>query len=113
MKFKITILALAITTTTVIYSCDTRTYDEIGSGGAVTHPTYTKDIKPVMDNYCVSCHNANGSSPDLTTYDGVKNDAEAVYNAINNGSMPQGGNKLDNNTIQTIQNWINDGTPEN
>lgn len=112
MKFKITILALAITTTAVIYSCDTRTYDEIG-GVAVAHPTYAKDIKPIMDNYCVSCHNANGPSPDLTTYDGVKNDAEAVYNAIYDGSMPQGGNKLNNNTIQTFQNWINDGTPQN
>lgn len=112
MKFKTTIIAaLAIISAVIIYSCDTRTYDEIG-GGAVAHPTYEKDIKPIMDNYCVSCHNANGPSPDLTNYTDVKNSAESVYSEILSGDMPQGGTKLNNNTIQTFQNWINDGAPE-
>lgn len=113
MKSKIIIFALAlIAFTLVIYSCDTRTYDEI-SGGAIVHPTYTKDIKPIMDNYCVSCHNESGSYPDLTTYSSVSENAESVYNAINDGSMPQGGDKLSNTTIKTFQNWMTDGKPEN
>jgi hypothetical protein len=112
MKFKITVLVLVITTTAIVYSCDTRTYDEIG-GVAVAHPTYTKDIKPIMDNYCVSCHNDSGTSPDLSTYNNVKDNADAVYSDIFSGSMPQSANKLNNNIIQTFQNWMNDGTPEN
>jgi len=46
--------------------------------------TYQKDIRPIVENYCTSCH--TGQSPaaglDLTSYEGVRNAAEF-------GSLPQ------------------------
>lgn len=112
MKSKIIILALSLIVSAIIYSCDTRTYDDI-SGGAITHPTYAKDIKPIMDVNCISCHDQNGSFPDLTNYSGVSDNAETILSEILSGDMPQGGTKLNTNTIKTFQNWMNNGKPQN
>ncbi len=112
MKSKIVIFLLIFSASVLISSCDTRTYDDV-SGGVVLHPSYTQNIKPVMDNYCISCHQAGSQDPDLTTYQLVKDNSAMIYQDIVSGSMPEGGEKLPSTTIQTFQNWMNNGMPEN
>ena len=83
---------------------------------------YEDNIKPIMDNNCISCHNSppiNGAPNALTTY----ND---VVNAINNRDligristtdagfvMPFGGPRLPQNIIDLVILWEQEGLIEN
>ena len=83
--------------------------------------TYSNFVKPVIDNTCVGCH--SGSSPsggvNLSNYNNVKVyvDNGRFFGAINwesgYSSMPQGGSKLDDCTLDKIKKWIDDGAPNN
>ena len=67
---KITILlAIILVCIFASTSCESNTYSEIST---VTNPTYTKNIKPLFDSQCVTCHKNDDQFPNLTTYDEVK-----------------------------------------
>jgi cytochrome c5 len=79
--------------------------------------TYTKHIKPIFDQKCISCHTANNSGPDMSTYDLLKSralDGKLKARAIdgNPSIMPQGGPKLPDAQLNLIQCWINNGAKE-
>lgn len=99
----------------IFVSCESRTYDEIG--GYVENPTYNKDIKPIIDNKCVTCHFANNQDfiSDLSNYNLVKD--SFVFGSsleyINDGTMPKNSSKLSNATLKLINKWAADGFPEN
>ena len=101
------------------FSCkkETVTYD-----CTATTPTYTKDIKPIMDASCAfsGCHSSQGPAEgiDLSSYTGTKG-AAAKSNYLasiqQNGSakaMPKGGSKLSEDKIKLIYCWIQNGTPQ-
>lgn len=84
--------------------------------------TYSKNIKSIIDNNCISCHAQvpiNGAPMSLVTYEQVRN---AVQNrglinriSLDNGNsllMPQGGPKLPQPTIDLVINWEQDGLLE-
>lgn len=79
---------------------------------------YTKDIKPILDQYCVDCHKNNGTSIFYDTYvlaQTIARDGSRLSDAINwKGSikMPLGGSKLPDSLIKKIECWILNDTPE-
>lgn len=82
--------------------------------------TYNSDIKPILDNNCISCHIASNPSGGviLDTYNQVKIVADngKLWGSVNHQSgyspMPQGGAKLGDCDLNKIKAWINDGSPE-
>lgn len=88
-----------------------------GGGGTIDNPTYTANIKSIIDNNCVSCHNPMGENPNvlLQTYDQVKAKAAEIKIRIEKPAgdplvMPKGG-KLSQANIDLINKWIANGMP--
>jgi hypothetical protein len=80
--------------------------------------SYLNDIKPIMSNYCVSCHsskNPNGGY-DLTSFDGLTKNVSKVLGSMRQDgtaqSMPQG-YKVADSLIQKLNCWINQGSKNN
>lgn len=96
----------------VSVGCDSKTYDEILV--ETNHPTYQKNIKPMIAANCNSCHSAeNGQQPYLETYDQVK---EAIVNGnlIEEIEKPSGQGmpaigRLHQSKINLIHLWITNG----
>ncbi len=104
-------------TSIIMVSCDSNTYGEIS---IVPNPTYTKNIGPLFNSKCASCHSAGGTdqSPHLTNYDEVK---ESIVNGntlcliedpnacfFGNKIMPPTG-KMPQITIDMIKLWRDQG----
>lgn len=82
--------------------------------------TFSGTIQPMMQNYCVGCHNANsqGGNIRLDAYSYVY--AQAMNNGLINSVtgngvtlMPKGTSGLPNCMIDEINIWINAGAPNN
>ncbi len=81
--------------------------------------TYTNSIKAIMDNNCATagCHNATTAAEgvDLSTYAKTKNafQKKDALCTIHHGSgckpMPDGGAKLSDSVINTIDCWVKNG----
>ena len=98
-----------------VVSCESNTYDDISK--KTINPTYKADIELIVSHNCLSCHYGINQSPNLETYDGVKN-ACINYNLVcrieseNCGErMPQGG-KLPQTDIDLIKLWVTNGFVE-
>ena len=88
-----------------------------GGGGTVTNPTYTANIKAIIDANCVSCHRPGGenSGVPLETYAQVSAKAADIKIRIEKPVgdplvMPKGG-KLSQAKIDLINKWIANGMP--
>jgi len=88
-----------------------------GGGGTGTNPTYTANIKAIIDGNCVSCHGPGGeqSSHPLQTYEQVSARASDIKERIEKPAgdpmvMPKGG-KLSQANIDLINKWIANGMP--
>lgn len=121
-NIKLIIAAVVLVGVTFFISCDSRTQQDLE--GIVTNPTYTKNVKPIMDAKCVNCHSQTGQGnwPDLDTYDAVKsaqdgsNDNKLLCsiqsNTCTSDRMPKSDAPLSNGSITTIANWIANGYPQ-
>ena len=120
MKKNLSILSLILL---ILLSCThTSEEDLIEQTIPVTNITYSTDIKPIIDNNCIMCHNnppVNGAPMSLLTYSAVK-EAVENRNLINRVSsndlgflMPLGGPRLPQNLIDLITQWESDGLLEN
>lgn len=88
-----------------------------GGGTTVTNPTYTANIKTIIDNNCISCHGPGGenSAVPLLTYAQVSAKAPEIKVRIEKPAgdpqvMPKGG-KLSQTNIDLINKWIANGMP--
>lgn len=86
---------------------------------------YQTQIQPIFSQYCTGCHpNSGGLS--LTSYNGVIEGGNsgmviAVYNnsqsnlwqRVNSGNMPPGGNDLSPGQVSLIGQWIDEGALPN
>jgi hypothetical protein len=97
----------------IFTSCESNTYSEIEGETIVTNPTYQKDIKPIIDSNCISCHNDGtgiGGFP-LLNYDDVRFATESgnlifrIDTATGEQSMPLNGPKLSQSKIDLIKLW--------
>ncbi|TRX16109.1 hypothetical protein FNW25_13230 [Flavobacterium franklandianum] len=97
------------------FSCETSTYDEVS--GEVANPTYTANVKSIINNNCLGCHSdAAGQYPTMETYVQVRNATEngKVICRIDDQScgavMPQSG-RMPQVNINTIKKWVANGFP--
>ncbi|MFC0774153.1 hypothetical protein [Terrimonas alba] len=90
-------------------SCDTSVF------------TYSRAIKPIMDNKCRGCHNPSslGGNIDVSTYSAVKVIAlnGKLFGSVSHqpgySPMPKNAAKLSDCEISQIQKWINGGSLNN
>lgn len=88
-----------------------------GGGVVVTNPTYTGNIKSIIDGNCISCHGPDGQKSDvpLVTYTQVSAKSPDIKIRIEKPAgdpmvMPKGG-KLQQANIDLINKWIANGMP--
>lgn len=81
---------------------------------------YTLNVKPLLDESCVSCHSSgNSTGTTLDNYTDLKISVESgsFLNSIKHisgtSAMPQGIDKWDDCKIAIIEKWINDGAQNN
>jgi hypothetical protein len=82
---------------------------------------YSTAIVPLLSANCTGCHGASSPLGNiyLTIYDSVKSYAlngrllGAVKHSTGFSAMPQGGSKLNDCKIRSLEKWINDGCPNN
>lgn len=84
--------------------------------------TYTKDVKPIIDNNCIICHTSppkNGApmplNSKLLVQDAIINKGLTSRIALPQGNpnlMPAGGTRLPQSSIDIIIKWQQDGFPE-
>ena len=76
--------------------------------------SFSNDVKPIIDNNCIQCHNANTGSnfPNLTTYNGISAHKDIVKAEVVSGRMPQGGS-LTQEEINAIKCWVDSGALNN
>lgn len=86
--------------------------------------TYAKDVAPILQNRCVSCHRDGQIAPfTLTEYDDVVAWADMCLEVIDNGRMPPWGANPDHGEFlndarltpkekELFQAWVAAGTPE-
>lgn len=105
-----------ISSAVLVTACESRTYEEISDvTPIVDQVTYTKDVKPIIDANCVSCHSPGAQA--LTNYSQVKTNIDNIIDRISRpngdpGKMPQGGS-LSPSQINIITKWKADGLLEN
>ncbi|MFN4298517.1 MAG: hypothetical protein ACK4EX_02175 [Thermaurantimonas sp.] len=83
--------------------------------------SFARDVQPILNNYCVSCHTAGSPSGGvvLNTYNGVKTVANngkllgSIFHQPGFYPMPPSGIKLDECKLKTIRAWVNSGAPNN
>ncbi len=122
MKFQRKLLYLfSIAVAGFAYSCEKEatpvTYDCTG-----LTPTYTKDVKPLMDTYCATsgCHSASSKADgkDYSSYTVVKTNSSSnafmgsMQHLSGYNAMPKGSSKLSDTQLKTISCWINNGKLE-
>ena len=99
----------------VFSSC---TYHEI-SPCETTAPTFSDCVKPIFEQNCMGCHSMG--NPDeimaLTNYQEIQNQVingtviESLKREV--GFMPKYGERLSEEEIVIIENWKNNGAPNN
>lgn len=94
-----------------------------GSSPATTL-TYHRDAGPVLNQYCVSCHEAGGLAPfELDSYAGASRVSALISAVVGNGRMPPlpadpGCRSLDDARVmpdparQLLIDWVAQGAPE-
>lgn len=78
--------------------------------------SFAAQIKPMIDNNCVSCHGSGGNSPTLTDHGNVATHATHILNTLTgNGAqlMPLGGPALNDSLISQFSCWISQGKQNN
>jgi hypothetical protein len=106
-------------------------YDEMPPEAVTPLPdvvSYSKDVQPLWDASCISCHKAGATAPDLTSANSysaltannkyvIPGNASAsqVYKLMVGTAsplMPPGG-KLSDSKLAIVEKWINDGALNN
>lgn len=89
----------------------------VASTGVVAHPSYKKDIQPILQAQCITCHSDIATYPKTAEKVTPGNPAQSVLIKRLTGEvppqMPAGGQPLTRDQIQTITNWIQEGAKNN
>ncbi len=91
------------------------------TGCDTTNITYSKTLTPILQNYCLGCHNSTQAqgNVNLQGYDNVKKYvlAGSFMGSINHQSgyvaMPSSTIKISDCNIKQFQKWIDAGMPNN
>ncbi|WP_407310295.1 cytochrome bc complex cytochrome b subunit [Desulfosporosinus sp. SB140] len=95
----------------------------LADNGVIAHPSFKKDIEPVLQNQCSACHGSTSSYPldnyaDVLKRDVIPGNADGskLIQKLEGSVKPQmpiGKEPLSSDQIQTIRNWIADGAKDN
>ncbi len=107
-----TLMILAISI--YISSCKTK---KATKTACASSPTYTADIKSILDANCMPCHSAekHKHNIDLSSYESTKEIATAksflgsLRHEAGYEAMPMKKDKLDDATIEKISCWVQNG----
>ena len=72
---------------------------------------YKDTVKAILDKNCISCHGANATPPNLSTYAAASDAADSSLRAIQAGTMPTS-KKLADADTQKFSAWVAAGSPE-
>lgn len=110
----------AFALTLVIVQCTKEAIDTATCTG--TTPTYTADIKAIMDVSCATsgCHNASSKADgyDLSTYAGTVSAAGktaflgSIQHKTGYTAMPKGAAQLSSANLTKIACWVQNSTPQ-
>lgn len=73
--------------------------------------SYSNDILPIINSNCLSCH-SGAQPPNLSTFDGVKANADAIKSSTSSRYMPRG-SRLSDKEIILIALWVEQGANNN
>jgi hypothetical protein len=88
-----------------------------------SHPTYYKNVEPLMAKKCVGCHTDGGIAPfALTSFDDAFENRSQIQTAVEDRIMPpwmpakdcaeyKNDFSLSDDEIDTISKWVDDGAP--
>lgn len=78
-----------------------------------TESFYVESVAPILSQNCVSCHSGGSPAFDLSldSFTSVRNSMESILDAVNRdqgsaGFMPQGGSKLTEDQITSLQSFF-------
>jgi uncharacterized membrane protein len=74
--------------------------------------SFSTHVKTIIDNNCIQCHGQGGNFPNMTTFNGIKNNASIIKAEVVSRRMPQG-ISLTDQEIQTISCWVDEGALNN
>lgn len=113
---------LIITLCAIILSCTNVSEDDLIDVTPLPNTvTYVDDVKSIIDNNCISCHNdppINGAPMSLLLYENVEDAVEnrdligRITGTGSGSQMPLGGPMLPQNLIDIIIQWEADGLLE-
>ena len=97
-----------------------------GGGAAVPNPTFTKDVAPIFQDKCESCHRPGSIAPmSLVTYEEARPWARSIKARVSARQMPpwhidrtvgiqhfQNDRSLSDDQIDTIVRWVDAGMPK-
>lgn len=95
-----------------------------GPSEKASAPTYSRDVAPILNARCVSCHRPGEIGPmPLTSFQQVRPYAKAIREAVVEGKMPpwhadptigrfSNDRRLSDDQIRTLLQWVNSGAPE-
>lgn len=122
MKTKTIVKLFLLVNIGIFTSCENNSEEDLIIAQPISNVvTYNENIKPIIDNNCVSCHAANpvnGAGISLNNYTNVKNALEnaGLINRISASAgspqiMPPSG-RMPQQTIDLILKWQTDGLLE-
>lgn len=78
--------------------------------------SFNDQIKPIIENNCISCHGPGMTSPNLSGHSNVSTNATKILNSMNGTGaqlMPLGGPALNDTLIDQFSCWISQGKKNN
>src|SRR5262245_34610088 len=113
-----------MTTATIIRGLFLTCVTSVAALAADAVPTFHKDVLPILQNNCQSCHRPGEIAPmSLLTYSDARPYAKAIKNAVATGKMPpwfadknvghfKNAKVLSPEAIKTLTAWADGGAPE-
>lgn len=114
---------IALLLLSILFSCEKEEAQELPTYDCTgLTPTYTAEIKPIIDTNCATtgCHNSSSQAGgiNLSTYaltSSESNNARflgSIQHLSAYSSMPRNSAKLSDTAIQLIFCWVENGQPE-
>jgi hypothetical protein len=106
------------------YDSEEYLFPQVNAQCDTTNFTYLNAVKPILQNYCLSCHGNStaaslGGNIRLEDYADIKIRVDdhrligSIAREAGYSPMPMGASKLDDCKITTVKKWADSGAPNN